>query len=217
MRIEEAAWIAAQDMPSPVLELGSSTAHFRTISQPHIDAMIHAPLRQKGIRVFHADLKAAPGVDIVGDFSDPEVTAELQAVRARTVLCSNMFEHVLDRAALARICDSCLEPGGTLIVTVPYSYPVHHDPVDTYYRPSPASLAELFPSYRVIKAEVVTSKTYFQELWAADTNWPLWALKSAWRLIPIWRGLKTYTHMNHRMLWLFRPYKVSCVALRKPD
>lgn len=216
MRVEEAAWIGRHAMGSPVLELASSTGHFRTVSQPHIDAMIHAPLRARGVTIVHADLKAAPGVDIVGDFTDPVVQAELIAVKAQTVLCCNLFEHVLDRDGLVELCDRVLQPGGLLIVTVPYSVPFHNDPIDTYFRPSPAEIAALFPDYKTETAEVVESTTFGQDLVRSGASLPLFVVKSIWRLIPIWRGWKTYQHMNHRLLWLFRPYKMSCVALRKP-
>jgi len=216
MRIEEAGWIANQSIDGPVLELASATGHFRTVSQPHIDRLIHAPLRARGLEIVHADLKAEPGVDIVGDFTDPVVESQLRAVGAQTVLCCNLLEHVLDREAMAALCDRLLRPGGLLIVTVPLSVPFHNDPIDTCYRPRPDQIAALFPSYVVEDAEIVKSTTFGQDLVRSKTSIPLFIAKSIWRIVPVWRGWKTYLHMNHRMLWLFRPYRISCVALRKP-
>lgn len=216
MRVEEAAWIGRQNLSSPVLELGSSTLHFRTTSQPHIDQLIHAPLREKGFQVVHADLKSAEGVDIVGDFADLDVQERLRAVGARSILCCNLLEHIIDRSAMARLLDSLLEPGGTMIVTVPFSVPFHNDPIDTYFRPTPDELAALFPDYAVTAAAIVNSTSYGQDLIRERANLPLTFLKTLWRLSKVWKGWRMYLHMNHRLLWLFRPYRTSCVALRKP-
>ena len=62
---------------------------------------------------------------------------------AKCVLCCNILEHVADREAFARVCDQILSPGGTIVVSVPQSYPLHMDPIDTYYRPMPAEIAQL--------------------------------------------------------------------------
>ena len=221
MRIEEAAWIgdALASVPAaeldPMIELGSSTRDFRTRQQPHIDALIHAPLRDRGVRVVHSDLKAADGVDISGDFYDPKVRAELKAVGAKAVICCNMFEHVTDRGRLASVCDDILAPGGLLVVTVPHSYPVHLDPIDTYFRPAPEEIAALFPGYSQGAGKVISSQTFLQEFLASGGK--LATLRDILTgLLTPWRGRQRMLARVHRVLWLLRPYQVSGVVLRKP-
>lgn len=221
MRIEEARWIgqtlALVPTPEldPLIELGSSTEEFRTRLQPHIDALIHAPLRSRGVRVVHSDLKSAKGVDISGDFHDPAVRSEMKAVGARAVLCCNMFEHVTDRQRLATVCNDILAPGGLLVITVPHSYPVHLDPIDTYFRPSPEEIAGLFPDYAQVAGEVISSQTFLQEFIASSGK--LATLRSILTgLLTPWRGRQRMLARVHRVLWLFRPYEVSGVVLRKP-
>lgn len=220
MRVEEAAWIRDRlsEIPdvSPVVELGSSTLQFRTVSQPHIDRMIHAPLRARGVKVVHADIKAAPGVDVAGDILDPAVRAQLRAFRPRVLLCCNMLEHVEDRAVLAAACEDLLEPGGHLIVTVPHSYPHHKDPIDTGYRPTPAQLARLFPRLELVRSCVVESDTYWHELRRRPRQLPRILLVRLYLLAKVWIDRSAYADANHRLLWLFRRYKQSCVVLRKP-
>jgi hypothetical protein len=214
MRREEAQWIAgylasAGDI-SPLVELGSSTRHFRTVVKPHIDQFLHAPLRARGIRVVHTDIKAAEGVDISGNIYERDVRARLKDVRAKAVLCCNIFEHVEDRAAFAAICDDILEPGGTMVVSVPYSYPIHLDPIDNYFRPTPAEIAALFPGYQMIDQAIVTSGSYRD-----DFEFP-----EAFRAIAkslLWRGgAAGAKNRLHRFLWLFRRYRISVAVLRKP-
>jgi len=221
MRKEEAAWIGEmlaawpKEALEPVIELGSSTHHFRTVMQPHVDATIHAPLRERGVRVVHSDLKAAEGVDVSGDFYDPRVRAALKAVGAKTVLCCNMFEHVTDRGNLAAVCDDILQPGGLLVVTVPHSYPIHLDPIDTYFRPAPEEIAALFPTYAMVSSRVVSSDTFLQEFLASPEKLGLLRNIVTGLLTP-WRGRQRTLSRVHRVLWLLRPYQVAGVVLRKP-
>lgn len=211
MRPEEAQWIGnflatARDI-SPVLELGSSTLSFRTKEKPHIDKFVHAPLREKGVKVVTTDLKEGDGIDISGNFYEPHIEAKLRAIGAKSILCCNIFEHIEDRTVFAAKCDSLLPAGGFLVVTVPYSYPLHLDPIDTYFRPGPAGIAALFPSYRVVQEGVIESSDPFD-----PTEFLLAIAKSA-----LLRGglLKTKARL-HRLLWSFRPYKISAVVLQKP-
>ena len=67
MHVETAAWtraaLAGIDLPagSRTLDIGSSTLHFRTVEQPHIEREVLAPLRARGARIVHLDAKPAPG------------------------------------------------------------------------------------------------------------------------------------------------------------
>lgn len=214
MRSEEAAWIGSRLVklaPRTVLELGSSTRAFRTLEQPHIERSLHAPLRANGTRIVHADMKAGDGIDVSGDIFDPAVQASLASVQPDAILCCNIFEHVSDRGRFAQICDSLLPPGGTLVVSVPRSFPYHPDPLDTYYRPSPEELAQLFPTYRVLDAETVTSTGYASEVPGAMAF-----AKTLVKIALVRGGLDATRARAHRLLWLFRPYKLSVVILQKP-
>src|SRR5690349_19194318 len=64
---------------SPLLNLGASTKHFRQVEQPYIDKLVFRPLEARGVRVIHSDLKAAEGVDLVGDVFNDADFARLQS------------------------------------------------------------------------------------------------------------------------------------------
>lgn len=219
MRKEEALWIGRElgkisDL-SPVLELGSSTREFRTVLRPHIHHLIHKPLLQRGIQVVHSDYKQDDGVDIAGDIFDPGVQAQLRAIRPKAILCCNMFEHIDARTALASVCTEVLSPGGYLVFTGPYSYPYHRDPIDTYFRPTPEEVAKMFPGFDVLRSEIVESPGWGSEIMLAPRRIPFLVVQRVYLLCKFWAGWDTYREMNHRLLWLFRPYKISCVILRK--
>lgn len=170
MRVAEARWIANQfaalrpEQRATVVNIGSSTLAFRTQNQPHIDQLIFAPLAAAGSKIIHADLKAAPGVDIAGDLADARVRAQLAALQPNVVLCSNLLEHVADPQQFATYIRDLVPPGGKLIVTAPREYPYHADPIDNGYRPTPEQLARVFANTSIRVAQVVADTTYLQEL-----------------------------------------------------
>ncbi len=135
-----------------VLDIGSSSSHFRTVVQPHIDANVYAPLRAREVQVSHLDGKAEPGVDIVADVT----TLDGVDLEFDVVICTNLLEHVVDLEATLRNILRVVAPSGTLILTVPRRYPIHHDPIDTGFRPTPETLAKLVGWTEVIELHTLT-------------------------------------------------------------
>lgn len=217
MRPEEAAYLCAwlsMQAPaelSPLIELGASTQAFLD-THPHVENDLLGPLVRRGVRIVKTDLQPGPHIDIAGDIYDPAVQAKLQAVGAKCVLCCNIFEHVADRDTFARVCDEILSPGGMIVVTVPESYPLHMDPIDTYYRPKPAEIAQLFPGYVVLARETVVSGTAAGEM---DAPW-LDVFRVIRRAVLLRGGVDASKARLHRLLWLFRHYRISVAVLRKP-
>jgi hypothetical protein len=219
MRRQEAAWIGeklrALEGERVVLNLGSGSKRFREVSKPYIDREIFDPLARRGARVVHADLKSGEGIDISGDLFDPAVQARLRELRADAVLACNILEHLPrdSRERFAAVLDSLLPAGAVLVITVPYSYPYHADPIDTLYRPSPKELCAQFPGYEVLDACTIESESYGDEFVAGG---PLRMARKLLRMLfPFVRPKRWLSHA-HRMLWLFRPYVLSGVVLRKP-
>jgi SAM-dependent methyltransferase len=135
-----------------VLDIGSSTFEFRTVTQPHIDGNVFEPLRRRGISPIHLDARAEPGVDIVAD-----VTSLKGVDRSfDVVLCTNLLEHVTDRDATLHHVKRVVAPSGLLVLTVPRRYRLHPDPIDTGFRPSANALIELVGWPEVLEREVVT-------------------------------------------------------------
>jgi hypothetical protein len=205
---------------SPLVNLGSSTEAFRRHQQPHIQERIFAPLERRGVRAVHADLKPEDGVDIIGDVYDPAFQGKVRAIEPRLILCCNMLEHVVDRHRFADACSSLLPPGGHLLVSVPYSFPYHTDPIDTLYRPSPRELLALFSGLETLDAGIVVEESsYFTDLrdrrWGAKDLFDFAVVGSVRFLTPWWR-FQSWMNRFHPMLWLWRRYKVTYALLRKP-
>jgi len=162
-------------------------------------------------------LVADEGVDIAGDIFESDVQSRLREVKAKCLLVCNIFEHVVDVNAFAEACDKLLLPGGLVIVTVPRSYPYHLAPIDTLFRPAPEAVASMFPGYSVVRAEVVKSTTYADDLRTSDAKAPIMLpiAKDVVKSMLLRGGVNKSLARVHRIGWLFRPYTVSCVAMRK--
>ena len=217
MLAAEAKWLSsrigsmAPEDIFPLCDVGSSTAEYREQVQPWIDSYIFRPIRERGGSVKHIDIKAAPGIDLVGDLSDSTFLKRLAGMEFRSVICANLLEQVTNREEIAAVIKGIVPPGGFLFITCPYRYPVHLDPIDTRYRPTVAELAGLFPGTTLVEGETVTNGTY----WDAISGSPLTVVKTALRLlVPFYHYRNWITNINH-LPWLRRHFQVTCVVLRK--
>ncbi len=206
--------LLARDDISPLLNLGSSTRAFREEARPHIERELFAPLRTKGVPVFHSDLKEGDGVDLAGDIMDPAVRADLKSRGFRALLIANMLEHVRDRAAVIAACEEIVGPGGLILATVPASFPYHADPIDTGYRPAPAELAASFAGSAPLLAEEVEGRTYREDIAARGSSlWRELGRTLGFCLIAPARPKSARARLS-RWRWYRRPYRVSLALVR---
>jgi len=230
----EARWLAAQfaaqdpEKIYPLCHAGSSTGEFREKDQPWIDREIFAPARRAGRTVIHADLKPAPGVDLVGDLSDPAFRASLRALGIQSLLCANLLEHVPEPGQIAHGLLDILPPGGWLFVTVPRAFPYHPDPIDTLFRPSPSELAALFPGTELIAGEVLNCGTLTGYTLRRLVSQPGAVVARIFSFLgPRSASLPAHTPLEASRTnvppatwgsyfpWLFRTLQVTAIVLRK--
>ncbi len=205
MFTDESAWIreklSALALPPncQVLNIGSSDADFLK-TQPHIEENVLAPLRERGCSILNMDIKSSPAVDIVADIASADLL-ERTKERFQLVICASLLEHVADRETAIRNIAGITESSGYILVTVPFNYPRHEDPIDTMYRPSAEGLARDFQKHFdavVVQSEILDirdSRYYYYR-----SRLPFWGYR-AFRFWRIW--LKRYR------------WKVSCVVLKR--
>jgi hypothetical protein len=183
MHEAEARWLAARLRQlsttelSPMLNVGSSTRHFREVKQPWIERDVFAPLARAGCRVVHVDMRLDEGVDIAGNLMEPDFLHRLQSIGARSIFCSNVLEHVTDPSTLADRLQRLVPAGGYLIVTVPHRFPYHPDPIDTLFRPELGELHALFPQTRMIAGDVVDCGSIWDTM---SRSWMQLIVRIAW-------------------------------------
>lgn len=190
---EEAIWIEkalSKILPlehnNLVANLGSSTAYFREVIQPHIHQHIITTLKEKGWQIINIDLKAEEGVDIVADVTK-ENFYELVQPSALTI-CTNMLEHVEDIGLVVNNLQKVTTKGGYILITVPYKYRKHLDPIDNMFRPTPDEIAQLFKQYTINiidkKIIYIQDKEYYK---VKKSRFPIWGYRD---LIAYYLGKK---------------------------
>jgi SAM-dependent methyltransferase len=180
---EEAEWIGktleqidVEKFPI-VANIGSSTEEFRKEIQPHIEEKIFAPLQQRGFCVQHIDVKKDKGVDIVADITNKDFGDTFRD-SFDVVICTNLLEHVTDIKAVARHLYECCTACGYLLITVPYKYKKHLDPIDNMFRPKPAEIKALFAANSIEEIDsgiiTVNEKKYYR---VKRSRLPLWGYR----------------------------------------
>lgn len=171
MQLLESEWLRQRlsTIPSedlfPLLNVGSSTYQFRTTVQPYIQRNLFAPLQARGGRVVHLDMKAAPGVDLVADLSEPSSQQRITQLGVRSAMVCNLLEHVPDPHALIKDLLKVVPAGGYIIVSGPFQYPYHPDPIDNGFRPTVEQLSALFRGTELTDNAIIDSGNWRQ--WAA--------------------------------------------------
>ena len=218
MMVSDAKWLGevlpkfTNEELSPILNIGSSTKKFREEDQPHIHQYVFAPLEERGIKVVHCDLKDAEGVDVSADIFNDDAIKKLAAYNPKAIICTHMFEHVLDKEDLSKRLLSLLPNNGLFFITVPNSYHQHDDPIDTMYRPTPEELAELFKGQDVIEKEILVDGNYWEKIRKRPVT--LFFRHFTRFFIPF-ISLKKWKRSMKKLYWLFNNYKVSAIVGRK--
>ncbi len=218
MLIEESKWINSiirkyfSATNFPLLNIGSSTYHFRTQVQPHIHTQVFAPLMEQNYKVLHLDMKKEEGVDLVGDLTSNEFRKSLKDLNIRSVLCSNLLEHVKTPKLITNSIIDLLHSGDLILVTVPYSFPFHEDPIDTLFRPDAKALHQLFTNTEIIESEVVVSNgSYWNDLKA---NKKYLFIMLARLFMPFYKP-QQWPSVLKDFLNAKKKYSATCLLLRK--
>ncbi|MGA9381212.1 MAG: hypothetical protein WBV73_20835 [Phormidium sp.] len=215
---EEASWLAniiyslEPDHVFPLLNIGSENQDFREKEQPWIDDLLFKPARKKGYSIIHTDIKNDVGIDLVGDLYNPLFLEKISQMNIKSVLCSNLLEHITNKEEICKIISSIIPDGGYLFLTVPYQYPYHRDPIDTMFRPDIEELSNLFPDLKMIQGKIVQGGTLLK---STSITPILYLLAMIIRLIlPIYQPLRWVDSLRYS-LWLFRDISVTCIVLQK--
>lgn len=111
------------------------------------------------------DIKSGPGVNVVGSVYE----LPFQDGTFDMVLCMSILEHLEEPSKAIREMRRVLKPGGRILVSVPFMFPIHDTPSD-YWRFTKFGLKYLFrDGWEIEKlcAETTTQETFavlFQRL-----------------------------------------------------
>lgn len=91
-----------------------------------------------------ADIKSAPGVDWVVDFTNGKLPRKF-----RNIICTNMLEHTKDPVAVIKNLWLHIREGGVMLVSVPDVYGVHNE--SDYFRFTELGLKMLLEKWEIIE------------------------------------------------------------------
>jgi hypothetical protein len=217
VHVETAAWtravLAEMDLPvgSRALDIGSSTLHFRTVEQPHIEEQVLAPLRARGVRIVHLDAKQAPGVDVVYDLDEADGTLADRLGEHALVLLTGILQHLREPARVADLVTRMVAPGGYLVVHHPQSARRSYDPVDHGVRLTPDRLARFFERRGLERVRVESVRIDDPRYYRGLISRPSW-LPVRGR---VWLPLPGVTDQVRLRVPALR-WRQSCVAMRRP-
>lgn len=181
---EESLWIKSaleKVVPSKendeVANIGSSTEHFRKVIQPHIHGNIIHTLETKGWKVFNVDMKKDDGVDLVADVTKNNFADEFLNKFALTI-CTNLLEHVEDINLVISNLIKITRSGGYILITVPYKYKVHLDPIDNGFRPTPKQITDRFGTVvnTVVDSRII-SISDLNQYRIKPSRFPIWGYR----------------------------------------
>jgi len=102
-----------------------------------------------GSNVFNLDIRAYPGVHVIGDGHH----LPLRDRSVAGVITTSVLEHVAAPWIIVREVERVLQPGGEVYVEVPFMQPFHPDPGD-YQRYTLSGLEQLFEHFTIVEAGV---------------------------------------------------------------
>ncbi|MAF96601.1 MAG: hypothetical protein CMM60_12715 [Rhodospirillaceae bacterium] len=94
-----------------------------------IGEKLDAHVRARSLEVVSIDIDSARGPDIVGDISDHDFGGQ----RFGAVVMAEVLEHIRTPEKAIQAAHAVLGPGGVLILSTPFIFPIHDRPHD-YYR-----------------------------------------------------------------------------------
>ena len=192
-----------------IINLGSGNVEQLKKTKPWVSKNVFEIFKKQKAKILHIDAENFPGVDIVQDLSEPNSLSFCDKLKgSKLFILANVLEHIPKKAHadfLKKIYGKMKSKDG-LMITVPYDYPYHADPIDTLYRPTPEDLHKLLP-LTWLEGEIVSAGSYREEFRHMNI------LKRIRKLLkPLWFFQKPSKWLeNHRLFYLFKNYRITIV------
>ncbi|MFA5834006.1 MAG: hypothetical protein WDA22_11080 [Bacteroidota bacterium] len=201
---------------SVVLNIGSSTSEFIERYQPYIQENLLNLLHSKSCIIKNIDLKADEGVDLVGDIVDPNFVNQLKKYDSDVIICSNVLEHITDKKIFCDSLCKILSKKTIVLVSVPYKFPYHPDPIDTEYRPDFEQLKNAFPLLQCIEGKEVDCGWYFSYV---NSQFSLVSkcvnlVKAI--IVLLFSAITINKPKLNEVLWNFKKISATCGVFRLP-
>lgn len=216
MLIKESIWLKREieklgiTKGDKILNFGSQSDNFYKY-QPQILENIIKPTKNLGGIIINYDLFPGKGVDIYGNIFDDNVFTKLKEYKFKYIYLFNVLEHVEQKEELCLRIQKLLDLNGIILVSVPYSYPIHYDPIDNEFRPIPDEVYKLFPEFRSLKADIITDYAFGYYLISNNRYF----LKYLIRLFTPFYKFQNWKTEVAKLPYLFKKFKVTVCIIQK--
>lgn len=217
MLINESIWIKEQinkfefKEGTRILNFGAQDINYLKY-QKYIVENVYTPLEKKKCKIINFDLKPGTGIDVYGDLSDENVFQKVKDLKCEYILLFNVLEHVDNVKLFVSLIKKLLNEGNIIMITVPFNYPYHEDPIDNLLRPTPGEIKEMFEGFILLEERIITDYKFIYYLL---TNYRL-LIKYVIRLsTPFYKYERWKTNIIPKLKYLFSSFKVSGVILKK--
>jgi len=212
----EAIWIGENiadlslNINSVVLNFGSQNQKYNNENKYLMDYVIN-PIRTK-YQLRNLDLQVGDGIDYSGNLYEEVFFNKMKAIQFDCVLLCNVLEHVTNVEELASRIVELIKPGGYIVFSGPYQYPLHFDPIDNGFRPEIEQVLNLFKEFKLIKGDIITDHTYsFYVL----SSFKVFALEFLRVLTPFYRFDKWKRVVLPKLKWWNKNFKATCIIMQK--
>jgi hypothetical protein len=217
VHVETARWtrevLRGIELPpgARALDVGSSTLHYRTVEQPHIDQQVMGPLRERGIQITHLDAKQDPGVDVVCDLDRADAGLLSELGEFELVLLAAVLQYVSDPDHVLDLVVRLVAPDGHLLVHHPETARRTYDPTDNKLRLTPDELAKTCERRGLERTRADSVRIDDGRYYRGLISRPSW-VPVAGRL---WFPLPGFSERLRFLVPALR-WRQSCVVMRRP-
>ena len=188
-----------------ILDVGGEKLNPRGKSRPESDLA----------RTYYINISLENRPDLIGD----ALRLPVRAASVDCVICCEVLEHIPEPAVCCNEMFRVLKPGGTLIISTPFMFPIHADPHD-FYRYSPDGLRYLCREFQEFKTVPMGgwlgTLGMFLEIGAAELNRGLLQKLARVALTRLGR-LLSYVEWRYRVpSWSTRRFSTGyfCIATK---
>jgi len=196
-----------------VINLGSGDIHKLKKDKPWVFKHVFDPLTKKSL-VIHADIDSFNGACQVCDLTKFDALDFIKSTpRPRLFILANVLEHVPKKSVkiiLSKIFKA-MNKGDFFLITAPYRYPYHPDPIDSMYRPGPMAITKLIP-LTWLDMKIIECGSFKEEFSKMNLSKKI---RKILKLFFIFQSINNYLRNAHRLLYLFQSYKITMVLGKK--
>jgi hypothetical protein len=196
-----------------VINLGSGDIRKLKKDKPWVFKHVFDPLTKKSL-VIHADIDSFNGACQICNLTKSNALDFINTTpKPRLFILANVLEHVPKKSVkiILNKIFKAMNKGDFFLITAPYSYPYHPDPIDSMYRPEPKAIAGLI-KLMWLDMKIIECGSFKEEFGKMSLSKKI---RKILKLFFIFQSINNYLRNAHRLIYLFKSYKITMLLGKK--